>query len=408
MDDNFTEDIEMLDSLKSKNTKYNHEIIFNNEIIVQHDSNEIHKLLSTIRDNIQFKQYRRDSCIGTTNTKMETLYKESISNYHGQCDKYKFYLEGDNLYKQSTQPGKINKIIKNSLNKFPFKTTKTEYDITDNHIPFHIIVFQSNINNSYVSILIGNNIITQGEHSKLGIKQTKKSWDKRKCVVQFPENIQAIKMENIIGIDSNKKKSTLKPNFRIFLSAIINESDDNNVKELKKADNTIKKKEESDNSPNAAENSYSKGIDSIEDPVGINLEYDNGINVQDRDISNNTPDIYISTSESTKVSSPLRQEVWNEFFGNSEIGKCIVCGSIIYFNENTPTGQRKPYNSYQVMHTNARIFGGEDKIENLNPGCKSCNCSMGTEKPVEYVGNRWGADRKNKLIEKLQEKNKFI
>ncbi len=69
------------------------------------------------------------------------------------------------------------------------------------------------------------------------------------------------------------------------------------------------------------------------------------------------------------IPKKLRLRVWCAYFGSEEEdGYCFCCGDTIAFQK-----------EYEACHLIAHKHGGPDSFENLRPGCRSCNSSMGTQ-----------------------------
>ena len=74
------------------------------------------------------------------------------------------------------------------------------------------------------------------------------------------------------------------------------------------------------------------------------------------------------------IPKKLRLRVWREYFGTEETdGICFSCGDKIVFEK-----------EYEACHLIAHKHGGPDTFENLRPGCRSCNSSMGTQDMREF------------------------
>ncbi len=73
------------------------------------------------------------------------------------------------------------------------------------------------------------------------------------------------------------------------------------------------------------------------------------------------------------IPKKLRQRVWRHYFGEEEEGICFCCGDEISFEE-----------EYEACHVIAHKHGGSDTLDNLRPGCRSCNRSMGTQNMSEF------------------------
>ncbi len=72
------------------------------------------------------------------------------------------------------------------------------------------------------------------------------------------------------------------------------------------------------------------------------------------------------------IPKSVRKELWRNHFGDRFKGKCYVCKERIYKD------------SFEAGHIEAYANGGEDRVENLRPICKTCNRSMGTQNLEEF------------------------
>jgi hypothetical protein len=74
------------------------------------------------------------------------------------------------------------------------------------------------------------------------------------------------------------------------------------------------------------------------------------------------------------IPKKLRLRVWRHYFRSEEAdGICFCCGDEIYYEVD-----------YEACHVIAHKHGGTDTLDNLRPGCRSCNRSMGTQNMVEF------------------------
>jgi 5-methylcytosine-specific restriction endonuclease McrA len=76
----------------------------------------------------------------------------------------------------------------------------------------------------------------------------------------------------------------------------------------------------------------------------------------------------------TSIPKKLRLKVYRNAFGSeADCGFCYCCGDLITYDED-----------YEACHVIASKNGGSDTFENLRPGCRSCNRSMGTQDMREF------------------------
>lgn len=81
----------------------------------------------------------------------------------------------------------------------------------------------------------------------------------------------------------------------------------------------------------------------------------------------------------TSIPKKLRLKVWRTHFESEEAsGICYCCGEEISYE-----------NTYEACHVIAHKHGGPDTLDNLRPGCRSCNRSMGTQDLREYKKQFW-------------------
>ena len=94
----------------------------------------------------------------------------------------------------------------------------------------------------------------------------------------------------------------------------------------------------------------------------------------------------IKTNNRKKISKELRFQVWCKHCDKDSMkGDCYVCGVVIHFQ------------NFDVCHIQSVFEGGQNSLNNLVPGCHSCNLKMGTENLEDY---------KNRVtIEKDQEED---
>lgn len=72
------------------------------------------------------------------------------------------------------------------------------------------------------------------------------------------------------------------------------------------------------------------------------------------------------------ISVVLREQCWRKRNGDRMTGKCFCCGRPITYNE------------FECSHIVAEAKGGITTIENLEPCCRTCNRSMGTQNLNEF------------------------
>ena len=68
----------------------------------------------------------------------------------------------------------------------------------------------------------------------------------------------------------------------------------------------------------------------------------------------------------------LRMQVWNNFIGDSIVGKCYIC-----------TTNQIRIDSFHCGHDIPESKGGQPILSNLKPICAQCNLSMGTMTMIE-------------------------
>jgi hypothetical protein len=74
------------------------------------------------------------------------------------------------------------------------------------------------------------------------------------------------------------------------------------------------------------------------------------------------------------IPKKLRLKVYRSAFGSEDDeGICFCCGEEISYEKD-----------YEACHIIASKNGGPDTFENLRPGCRSCNRSMGTQNMREF------------------------
>lgn len=73
------------------------------------------------------------------------------------------------------------------------------------------------------------------------------------------------------------------------------------------------------------------------------------------------------------IPKSLKFEVWERYFGQRLRGKCLCCKSTDIARDDC-----------EMCHIISVASGGETNIDNLKPGCKNCNRSMGTMDFEEY------------------------
>lgn len=72
------------------------------------------------------------------------------------------------------------------------------------------------------------------------------------------------------------------------------------------------------------------------------------------------------------IPQSLRKKVWEEHFKTETKHKCPISWCDTILNNSIKNG-------WQAGHIRSEDNGGETKLENLKPICKSCNCEMGTK-----------------------------
>jgi len=80
-----------------------------------------------------------------------------------------------------------------------------------------------------------------------------------------------------------------------------------------------------------------------------------------------------SSSERKGIPKSLKFAVWERYFGNKLRGKCLCCGV-----------QEITRDDCEMCHIISVAEGGETNVNNLKPGCKDCNRSMGTMNFDDY------------------------
>jgi 5-methylcytosine-specific restriction endonuclease McrA len=71
----------------------------------------------------------------------------------------------------------------------------------------------------------------------------------------------------------------------------------------------------------------------------------------------------------------IRDTLWINNFGYSDVGSCFVCEKTI-FNES---------NGWHAGHLKARAKGGKYTLENLRPYCENCNKKQSTMHAAEFI-----------------------
>lgn len=72
------------------------------------------------------------------------------------------------------------------------------------------------------------------------------------------------------------------------------------------------------------------------------------------------------------IPKKTRQEVWRRAFGTQIEGQCYCCGGVIRNDD------------FHACHKQSVYHGGSNDASNLEPGCSSCNLSMGTMHIDDY------------------------
>lgn len=95
--------------------------------------------------------------------------------------------------------------------------------------------------------------------------------------------------------------------------------------------------------------------------------------LSNRDIPKNDESHKKRTKKRKAIPQALRHSVWNKYFGQREaVGKCFVCKSEIY------------QQTFECGHVQSDANGGECKLDNLRPVCRTCNASMGKTNMDDY------------------------
>ena len=89
-----------------------------------------------------------------------------------------------------------------------------------------------------------------------------------------------------------------------------------------------------------------------------NIDYDN--------MSHNT------IKNTQNIPKATKEKLWKKVFGDYMKGTCYCCEEIIEFG------------NFEMGHVLARIYGGTNELENLQPICGTCNRDMGTMHMEEY------------------------
>lgn len=81
----------------------------------------------------------------------------------------------------------------------------------------------------------------------------------------------------------------------------------------------------------------------------------------------------LSCDTNARIPIPIavREQVWRKCNSNA-LGVCFTCGNELYFRD------------MECGHIKAHALGGDTKIDNLMPICKSCNGDMGVMDIFEY------------------------
>jgi len=82
---------------------------------------------------------------------------------------------------------------------------------------------------------------------------------------------------------------------------------------------------------------------------------------------------HAATRRKKTISKVLRGQCWEKRNGRSKDGACYCCGKPITDDE------------FECGHVTAEADGGETAIGNLEPICRTCNRSMGTQDMHEFM-----------------------
>lgn len=84
-------------------------------------------------------------------------------------------------------------------------------------------------------------------------------------------------------------------------------------------------------------------------------------------------EVQLSKSERKGIGKSMKIAVWDRYFGDKLRGKCLCCGV-----------QEITRDDCEMCHIISVADGGETTVNNLKPGCKDCNRSMGTMNFDDY------------------------
>ncbi len=77
----------------------------------------------------------------------------------------------------------------------------------------------------------------------------------------------------------------------------------------------------------------------------------------------------------------IRKETWIFYFGDSKVGTCYCCDTLIHYSKKTDG------KGWHCSHVVAYSEGGSNEIDNLRCCCPTCNLRMGTQNLEEYKKN---------------------
>ena len=92
-------------------------------------------------------------------------------------------------------------------------------------------------------------------------------------------------------------------------------------------------------------------------------------------------------SERKPIPSALRNSVWIQYHGRSNIGRCYCCGtSVTRYNR-----------GWHCAHVKSDAKGGPTTLDNLRVSCPHCNLSMGDQNLYAYIRDKQlsGPGRRN-------------
>lgn len=82
-----------------------------------------------------------------------------------------------------------------------------------------------------------------------------------------------------------------------------------------------------------------------------------------------------------KIPVPVKNALWNQYFGNSMNGICCCCKTTPIHSTNFDCG-----------HIISEKLGGNVHLDNLKPICRTCNSSMGIQNMDDYM-KKYGFDK---------------